>query len=237
LFEAAQDGILVLDGETGQVIDANPVMRNLLGYSQQEILGRKLWEIVPFLGASASKIAFAELQRADSLRHEGLLLEAKDGQRVEVEFISNSYLMGQRRVIQCNIRDITERKKTEQRMSLLNTCISNLNEIVLVTEAEVIDEPGPRILFVNEAFERITGYTSAEALGQSPRFLQGEKTDRRVLKEIRQALAQQQPIHRQIINYKKDGTEYWMDVDIVPVITSSHLIALRPAGAAYNLQA
>jgi PAS domain S-box-containing protein len=117
--------------------------------------------------------------------------------------------------------DITERKRAAQQLTLLNTCVANLNDIVLVTEADPFDEPGPRIVFVNEAFERITGYTSAETLGQSPRFLQGEKTDRRVLAEIREALARKQPIRRQILNYGKDGAEYWLDMDIVPILDAA----------------
>jgi DNA-binding response OmpR family regulator len=68
LFETAQDGILILDADTGQVVDANPFMKDLLGYSQEEFLGRKLWEIGPFKGVAASKIAFAELQHADRIR-------------------------------------------------------------------------------------------------------------------------------------------------------------------------
>jgi len=119
------------------------------------------------------------------------------------------------------VADITERKQVEQQLTLLNTCISNLNDIVIVTEADPIDEPGPRIVFVNEAFERITGYTAAEAIGQSPRFLQGEKTDRRVLDEIRQALTLHQPIRRQVLNYGKHGNEYWLDIDIVPIFDST----------------
>src|SRR5271170_2169890 len=93
LFETAQDGILILDADTGQVVDANPFMKDLLGYSQEEFLGRKLWEIGPFKGAAASKIAFAELQHTDRIRYEGLPLETKDGRRVEVEFISTAYLV------------------------------------------------------------------------------------------------------------------------------------------------
>jgi PAS domain S-box-containing protein len=84
LFETAQDGILILDAETGQVVDANPFMKDLLGYSQQEFLGRKLWEIGPFKGSAASKTAFAELQLKDRIRYEGMPLETKDGRRVEV---------------------------------------------------------------------------------------------------------------------------------------------------------
>ena len=113
LFETAQDGILILDADAGQVVDANPFMKDLLGYSQAEFLGKKLWEIGPFKGVAASKIAFAELQQKDKVRFEGLPLETKDGRRVEVEFISNTYLMDEKRLIQCNIRDITERRKLE----------------------------------------------------------------------------------------------------------------------------
>jgi PAS domain S-box-containing protein len=120
LFETAQDGILILDADTGQVVDANPFMKDLLGYSQKEFLGRKLWEIGPFKGAAASKTAFAELQLTDRIRYEGMPLETKDGQRVEVEFVSNAYLVDRKRLIQCNIRNITERKRAEEEIRRLN---------------------------------------------------------------------------------------------------------------------
>ena len=114
LFETAQDGILVLDAETGRVLDANLFMRGLLGYSLEEFVGRKLWDIGPFKGMEASKAAFAELQVKDRVHYEGLPLEARDGRRVEVEFISNACLIDGRRVIQCNLRDVTERKRLEK---------------------------------------------------------------------------------------------------------------------------
>jgi PAS domain S-box-containing protein len=116
LFETAPDGILILDAVTGQVVDANPFMKDLLGYSQEEFLGRKLWEIGPFKGEDASKITFAQLQQADRIRYEGLPLETKDGRRVEVEFISSAYLVDQKRFIQCNLRGITERKQLERQL-------------------------------------------------------------------------------------------------------------------------
>jgi len=120
LFETALDGILILDADTGQVVDANPFMKDLLGYSQEEFLGRKLWEIGPFKGEAASKIAFADLQHHDRIRYESLSLEAKDGRRVEVEFISNAYLVDRKNLIQCNIRNITERKLAEVEIHRLN---------------------------------------------------------------------------------------------------------------------
>ena len=120
LFETAQDGILILDAATGQVVDANPFMKDLLGYSQEEFVGRKLWEIGPFKGEDASKNVFAGLQVNDRLHYEGLPLETKDGRRVEVEFISNAYLVDETRLIHCNIRDITERMRVNQALASAN---------------------------------------------------------------------------------------------------------------------
>ena len=113
-FETAPDGILLLDAETGQVMDANPFMQVLLGYSRDEFLGKKLWEIGPFKGIEASKTIFAELNVKDSVRYESMSLERNDGSRVEAEFISNAYFADKRRLIQCNIRDITERRLLEK---------------------------------------------------------------------------------------------------------------------------
>jgi PAS domain S-box-containing protein len=145
LFETAQDGILILDADTGQVVDANPFMKDLLGYSQEEFLGKKLWEIGPFKGAGASKIAFAELQNADRIRYEGLPLETKDGRRVEVEFISNAYLVDQQRLIQCNIRNITERKRAEEELrwktAFLEAQVDSALDGILV-----VDNQGKKIL-------------------------------------------------------------------------------------------
>ena len=147
LFETAQDGILILNAETGQVMDANPFMKQLLGYSQEEFLGKKLWEIVsPFKGEAASKITFAELQRAEpALRYEGLPLETKDGKRVEVEFISNAYFIDSKRFIQCNIRDITERKRAEEELrwksAFLEAQVDSALDGILV-----VDNQGKKIL-------------------------------------------------------------------------------------------
>ena len=110
LFETAQDGILILDAETGQIADVNPFLVEMLGYSYADFLGKKLWEIGPFKNINASKASFLELQDKGYVRFEDLPLETKDGRQIAVEFVSNVYLVNQHKVIQCNIRDITERK-------------------------------------------------------------------------------------------------------------------------------
>ena len=150
LFETAQDGILILDAGTGQVVDANPFMKDLLGYSQEEFLGKKLWEIGPFKGVAASKITFAELQRIDRIRYEGLPLETKQGLRVEVEFISNAYWVDDKKLIQCNIRDMTERMKALARFRRLVD--SNAQGVMFWNIKGAITG-------ANDAFLSLVGYT------------------------------------------------------------------------------
>jgi PAS domain S-box-containing protein len=116
LFEAARDGILILDPDTRKITDANPFMTELLGYPHQELLGKELWEIGLLKDEKASRIAFRELQRKSFIRYEDLPLQSKKGKRHEVEFVSNLYEEDGRYVIQCNIRDITERKRAEQEL-------------------------------------------------------------------------------------------------------------------------
>ena len=114
LFETAQDGILILDAETGQIADVNPFLKEMLGYSHKDFLGKKLWEIGPFKNIGASKAVFLELQNKGYVRFEDLPLETKDGREIAVEFVSNTYLVNHTKVIQCNIRDITRRKLIEE---------------------------------------------------------------------------------------------------------------------------
>jgi PAS domain S-box-containing protein len=111
LFETAQDGILILDAETGQIDDVNPFLINLLGFSREQFLGKKIWEIGLFKDIVANKDNFEELQRKEYIRYEDLPLETADGRKIAVEFVSNVYMVNDKKVIQCNIRDITERTK------------------------------------------------------------------------------------------------------------------------------
>ncbi len=114
LFETAQDGILILDAHSGLITDVNPFLVNLLDYPREEFIGKTLWDIGPFRNIEASKAAFRELQDMGYIRYENLPLETKSGRRVNVEFVSNVYGVNGTSVIQCNIRDITARKRAEE---------------------------------------------------------------------------------------------------------------------------
>ncbi|MCM3870473.1 MAG: ATP-binding protein [Pyrinomonadaceae bacterium] len=119
LFEAARDGILILNAASLKITDVNPFMTDLLGYSHEEFLGKELWEIGLFSDKKASQQAFRELQKTGYIRYEDLPLQTVEGTLREVEFVSNVYEEGTRKVIQCNIRDITEHKRAKEKRRLL----------------------------------------------------------------------------------------------------------------------
>jgi diguanylate cyclase (GGDEF)-like protein/PAS domain S-box-containing protein len=116
LFETAQDGILILDAGTGAITDVNPFLIAMLGYSCEEFVTKKLWEVGAFKDIKASKDAFKALQKNEYIRYKDLPLKAKDGTLFQVEFVSNVYQVGDEKVIQCNIRDTTERKHAQDAM-------------------------------------------------------------------------------------------------------------------------
>jgi PAS domain S-box-containing protein len=111
LFETAQDGILILDADSGKVIDVNPFLLDLLDYPFESIIGLQLWEIGLFEDIAANQAAFEKLQTEEYIRYENLPLRTKGGKEIQVEFVSNVYFVGSAKVIQCNIRDITARAK------------------------------------------------------------------------------------------------------------------------------
>ena len=113
--------------------------------------------------------------------------------------------------------DITSRKKDEQQLRLYGKAFSEANDAIIISEAEPINEPGPRIQSVNTAFERMTGYKSEEVIGQSPRILQGEKSDPATRERIRERLRSWQPVREEILNYRKDGSAFWVELNIAPL--------------------
>jgi diguanylate cyclase (GGDEF)-like protein/PAS domain S-box-containing protein len=113
LFDAAQDGILILDAATGVITDVNPFLINMLGYSREEFVEKKIWQVCAFKDIEAGQRAFEALLMNETIRYEDLPLKAKDGKLVQVELVRNVYRVGEEKVIQCNIRDITERKKAQ----------------------------------------------------------------------------------------------------------------------------
>ena len=110
---------MILDADTGKVVDVNPFLLQLLGYSYDALYGQHIWELGVFKDIAASKDAFKTLQDNEYIRYDDLPLETRDGRPIAVEFVSNVYLVDHSKVIQCNIRDITARKRVEREMAIL----------------------------------------------------------------------------------------------------------------------
>ena len=129
LFETAQDGIIILDEETGKIIDVNTFLLEMLGYPLEYFIGRHLWELGFIKDKTIAQNAFTELKTKGYIRYEDLPLETKDGRSMDVEFISNVYLVGDKKIIQCNIRDITARKRVENALALASRKLNLLSSI------------------------------------------------------------------------------------------------------------
>lgn len=131
LFETAQDGILIVDALSGSIQEVNPYLRELLGYTATDLVGLKLWEIGAFVDKQKSKQAFIDLQANRYAHYDDMPLVTKQGKTIAVEFVSNVYSVGECQVIQCNIRDISERKRLESLQAAYdNAVMSGLNGIV-----------------------------------------------------------------------------------------------------------
>ena len=165
LFEAAQDGILILNARTGMIEDVNPSLMNMLGYSHEEFIKKKLWEVGAFKDIEASQNAFEVLQENEYIRYEDLPLKTKDGRLIQVEFVSNVYLVGGKKVIQCDIRDITVHKR------LVAACQENEKKyhdlVNQSTDGYFIIELSGNIITVNKAICKELEFSKEELLSMN----------------------------------------------------------------------
>jgi len=211
LFESAKDGILILDADTGKVVDVNPFLLQLLGYSYDALCGKHIWELGVFKDIAASKDAFQALQDKEYIRYEDLPLETQEGQAIAVEFVSNVYLVDNRKVIQCNIRDITAHKRAKAERTRLMAAIEQVGEGIFVTDAQ------GTIQFVNPAFKRMTGYSGEEAVGQNLRTLESGEQDELLYRNLWETVSGGKTWSGRMVNKRKDGTLYTEETTISPV--------------------
>ncbi|WP_319585661.1 PAS domain S-box protein [uncultured Desulfobulbus sp.] len=219
LFESARDGILILDAETGKVVDVNPFLVQLLGFSYDELCGQFIWELGVFKDIAASQEAFKTLQENEYIRYEDLPLETRAGLPIAVEFVSNVYLVDHGKVIQCNIRDITARKRADAERKRLQAAIKQAGEGIVVTDVK------GNIEFVNPAFEQMTGYSHNEILGRNPRILKSGKHDELFYHELWETISSGRTWAGRLVNKRKDGNLYSEETTISPVLDASgHIV-------------
>ncbi len=217
LFEAAHDGILLVDPGTRKITDANPFIAELVGYPWDELVGRELWEIGLLRDEEESKQAFRVLQETGSIRYENLPLRAKDGQVHDVEFVSNVYKEGDRDVIQCNIRDITERKRTadvvraaEERFRLM---VESVKDYAIFST-----DPQGLIDSWNTGAERVFGYPESEIIGQpvGTIFTPEDRASGRPESEMKTA-AEKGRADDERWHLKKDGRHIFVSGTVTPI--------------------
>jgi PAS domain S-box-containing protein len=213
LIERNADGILVVD-ELGTIRFANPAAQTMFGLPVSQLVGRPFG--FPITAQQTTEIDIVNsIANADSMVAEMRVAPIEwDGRQAFV----------------ASLRDITDRKQREEQLTLLLTAIQSVEEGVVITNAN-LEAPGPQIVFVNNGFLRMTRYTAAELIGQSPRLLQGEKTDREVLAQLKNTLLQGQSSTGETYNYRKDGSYYQVEWRIWPVFDDlgrvTHYIAIQ----------
>ncbi|MCM1982869.1 PAS domain S-box protein [Lyngbya confervoides] len=229
--ENAMSGISKLDTE-GNFVMVRQDYARLLGYEPEELVGRPWTQTVPQGDYALALATYRQMLETGRAEKELQALR-KDGTRFykQILLVKSVNADGAWDGHYCFMRDITDRKRTDERLRLLEAAIANASDAVLITAAEPIDETGPEIVYVNEAFCQATGYSLAEVKGKTPRILQGPRSDRATLNQLRQALEHWQPFRGELLNYRKDGSEYWVELNISPVANESnwytHWVAIQ----------
>ena len=218
LFEAAKDGILILEADTGRISDVNPFLIKLLGFTHSEMVGKTVGELSPFKDIEENQVMLERLQKDGYVRYEDLPLETRDGRHIDVEFVSNVYQAGDRKVIQCNIRDITERKRTAEQLNASFKEIRDLKSALDEHAITAITDPQGRITYVNDKFCAISKYPRAELLGEDHRIINSSFHPKEFIREMWTTIAHGNVWKGEFKNKAKDGTLYWVDTTIVPFL-------------------
>lgn len=192
----------------------NAEAERLLERKRDDLLGKNIWDEFPY----AIGTCFEHNYRKAATEGHKVVFEEYYAP-LKAWFGVNAYPSTEG--VSVYFHAITEKCKKEDQLRLMEACVARMNDLIVITEAEPIDEPGPKILYVNDAFVARTGYSREEVLGRSPRFLQGANTKRCELDRIKEAMRNWQPVRVELINYTKTGQEFWLEADIFPIADQS----------------
>ncbi len=218
LFESAKDGILILDAETGKIVDVNQFLIDLLGFSKEEFIEKSIWEIGTFKDIYENKEKFLELQQEEYVRYDDLPLVTSDGRIVHVEFVSNVYLANSIKIIQCNIRDITERTNIQKEIKFQSELINNVGQAIIATDLV------GTITYWNNAAEKIYGWSANEAIGHNIIHLTPALQSREQAIEIMSSITEGRNWSGEFSVKRKDGTSFPAFVTNTPIFNSKGIL-------------
>lgn len=217
LFESIKDGILILDAKTGKIMDVNPFLIELLGYPLEKIVEKTILEIGFFKDIAINQTIFLKLQQKEYVRYEDLLVETADGRLINVEFVSNMYSVDHHSVIQCNIRDISERKRMKKELWESEMHLHWLIEGTTDYAIYVLDTDG-NVVNWNSGAERLKGYIANEIIGKpfslffTPEDQQDGKPQRLLATAEFQGRSEEEGLR-----VRKDGSSFWANGIITPL--------------------
>ncbi len=222
IVEFANDAIMSIS-RSGVIRSWNPGSERLFGYSAQEIIGRNVRCLIPSEHWEKESLVIQSVSRGAHIEHYETRRLHRDGTPVQVELTVSPIkdASGAITGVSSIALDITQRRKLQDQLRLLETSVAHLRDMVLITAVGADEAADPRIVFVNTAFEHKTGYTKAEAIGQTVNIMWGPKTSPECLAQIRSAVSSRQPARVEIINYTKHGEEFWSELDIVPIMNAA----------------
>ncbi|EOZ98759.1 diguanylate cyclase/phosphodiesterase (GGDEF & EAL domains) with PAS/PAC sensor(s) [Indibacter alkaliphilus LW1] len=233
IFDIASLGIAQVDPSNGKIILVNAFYETITGYSTEELLNMSFVDLTHPDDRGKDWEIFSKAVRGESQYRNEKRYIKKDGStvwvRLHLAFIRDEQGKPIRTVAICE--DITPQKNEEQRLKLLESVITNTSDSILITEAEPFELPGPKIIYVNEAFTKMTGYTAEEVIGKTPRILQGPNSDQEELSRLSRALRNWESCEITTINYKKNGEEFWINFSVSPVANEkgwfTHWVAIE----------
>ncbi|MDB5050911.1 MAG: Histidine kinase [Fibrobacteres bacterium] len=226
LFETAQDGILILDGEGGHIEDVNPFLLEFLGYSRDELLGKELWEIGLFQDIEANRKAFRTLKEKGFIRYEDLPLKTKQGLSREVEFVSNTYRVGDKGVIQCNIRDITPRKQAEKALHLSEEALRQSKKMEAMGKLS-----GGIAHDFNNLLTAVNGYA-----GMALSMVEPEGTVHDFLTEILKAGDRATALTKQLLAFSRQQILAPKVLGLNSIVSEMHVMLARLIGETMHLR-
>jgi PAS domain S-box-containing protein len=213
LFESAIDGSLIVDAETGTIIDANQMIIDLLGYSYKQLLAKKLWEIGLFKDISANKAQFVKMQKKGDIANQNKTLETSKGKKINTEFFMKSFTVDNQKIIQCVIRDVTEREiiksKLEESENRFRKIFEKGNYGIVLTDQNFY------FIKVNPSFCQMLGYTEKEMLTKKFTDITHPDDLKNDIIKVKQLSENKIPIYQTEKRYvRKNGEIIWGNVSV-----------------------